>query len=253
MFGFRIAALAALMALSASGSVFAQAQASGPEGRGTVVVELFTSQGCSLCPPADAFFHSIADHDDVIALALHVDYWDYIGWPDHFASPAFTARQKAYAKANGAHSVYTPQMVVDGDNFLGGAQAMIVANSIFDKRDKPDAALVDLARSGEYLTIRLTPRATVAVGQADAVASDAAPSSIYLVRYIPEATVDIARGENAGKTILYRNIVSEWRELDKWDGERPVTIDTVVEGDEPIVVIVQQAGHGPILGAAALR
>lgn len=261
MSGIRIATLVACMAaIVPFGAVAQDRLASDPEARdaqgGPVVVELFTSQGCSLCPPADAFFDSFAARDDVIALALHVDYWDYIGWPDHFASPAFTARQKAYARANGTRSVYTPQMVVDGSHFIGGAQAMLLARSILDESDSADSVLVEIAREGDYVTVDMAPRLTVAAQQGrgdDGAAPDGAPADVFLVRYLPEATVRIERGENAGKTIRYRNIVTEWITLGQWDGEQPLTIDAHVTGELPVVVIVQTADHGPIIGAAALR
>lgn len=253
MIGFRIGVLAVLAAVSTPVQSFAQELPARTDRVGATVVELFTSQGCSLCPPADAFFSTLADRDDLIALALHVDYWDYIGWPDLFASPAFTARQKAYAAANGARSVYTPQMVIDGARFLGGANAMMVAESIFESRQTADAVSVELSRKDDYLTIELQPLARVAAGQAREAAPAGGPRDIYLVRYKPEATVEITHGENAGKTIRYRNIVTEWTALAPWDGEQPVTIDAMVEGDQPIVVIVQQAGHGRILGAAELK
>ena len=102
-----------------SGVLMAVAGIAAAESR-PVVVELFTSQGCSSCPPADAFLHELSQRDDVIALALHVDYWDYIGWKDIFAQPAFTKRQKAYAKAGGRRSVYTPQMIIGGQDHVVG-------------------------------------------------------------------------------------------------------------------------------------
>ena len=91
-----------------------------------VVVELFTSQGCSSCPPADALLRKLAEEEDVIALALHVDYWDYLGWKDSFATPKFTARQRAYAKKARSRSIYTPQMVVQGEDRVVGNDAEMV-------------------------------------------------------------------------------------------------------------------------------
>ena len=92
-----------------------------------VVVELFTSQGCSSCPPADALLHELSKRDDVIPLALHVDYWDYIGWKDSFAQPAFTARQRGYAQASGRRAIYTPQMIIGGQFDVVGNRPMDVA------------------------------------------------------------------------------------------------------------------------------
>lgn len=210
--------------------------------RGPVVVELYTSQGCSSCPPADAFLDDLADRDGILALALHVDYWDYIGWADIFADPRYTARQKAYARANGTRSVYTPQMIVDGVHLIAGARAMQVAQSIFGEREEAQKATIAIDRDGGTLSISISPL-------------DDAPSraDIHLVRYMPEATVTIERGENAGKTIRYRNIVTEWTSLGTWDGGAPLSIERDITGDDPVAVILQEPGPGRVIASALLR
>ena len=206
-----------------------------------VVVELFTSQGCSSCPPADRLFGKLAAREDVIALALHVDYWDYIGWKDVFASPGFTKRQKAYAAAAGHRSIYTPQMVVQGAEDVVGNRKMDVADLIRKHQGKRLPVVVDLVRQGDELAI--SARADGAAGPAD----------VYLVRYEPEKSVEIMRGENAGRTLTYHNIVTEWRVLGRWDGQGTYQLRVPVEGARPVVVLVQRAGYGPILAAARLR
>lgn len=255
--GIRIAALAACFAVLIPFGSAAQELINRDDGKRPTVVELFTSQGCPQCPPADAFFETLADRDDVIALAWHVDYWDYIGWPDQFASPACTARQKGYARANGARSIYTPQLVVGGSRFIGGAPAMLAADYNLDRGGDRGGPGVQIARDGDYVTVHLAPGPTMTAGQAgtnaDAALAGGVMADVSLVRYIPEATVEIERGENAGKTIRYRNIVTEWTSLGTWDGEKAVTMGTHVMGDLPLVVIVQAAGYGPIIAAAALR
>ena len=169
-----------------------------------VVVELYTSQGCSSCPPADALLHKLAKRDDVIALALHVDYWDYIGWKDAFASPQNTARQKNFARVAGRRSVYTPQMIIAGQDHVVGSHPMDVADLIRLHAARDQDVDLQLSRSGETLAIRVESRGRV--GKA----------VVQLVRYDPAAKVKITRGENAGKTLTYSNIVTEWRELGNW-------------------------------------
>ena len=162
-----------------------------------VVVELFSSQGCAACPPADAMLADLAAREDVIALGLHVDYWDYIGWADSFASPRFTERQKAYAYAQGERMVYTPQFIVDGEHRVTGADGMAVMDAIRDgeRRDSPVALRV-MAADG-----------AVTIAARSDVARDMV---VHLVRYRPSAQVDIRRGENAGRTLDYANIVTSW-------------------------------------------
>lgn len=206
-----------------------------------VVVELYTSQGCSSCPPADAYLHeSLADRDDVIALALHVDYWDYIGWKDIHANPAYTQRQHSYAHAAGHRSVYTPQMIVNGLDHVVGSHPNKVENLI--KAHKSKAATVDLS---------ITRRANRL--HVEAKAQSPAAMQVHVVRYKPLEKVAIKRGENAGKVLSYANIVNDWKTAKDWNGRSNLTFDVRVKGDEPIVVLIQKAEGGPILASARIR
>lgn len=209
---------------------------------GPVVVELFTSQGCSSCPPADKILAEIADRDDVIALALHVDYWDYIGWKDIFADPAFTKRQRAYAQAAGARSIYTPQMVVGGRDHVVGTKPMKLAEFINAHAKAPDPVSVEVSRAGDSVTIEARATGSVPSGMV-----------VQLVTYTPTATVEIKRGENAGRTLSYHNIVRDWIEIGKWDGRGTFRAEARVSGGTPVAVLVQARDAGPILGAAKAR
>ncbi len=207
---------------------------------GPVVVELFTSQGCSSCPPADAMLHDLAKRDDVIALALHVDYWDYIGWKDVFGRPENTLRQHAYAQAARATTVYTPQMIIGGIDHVVGSRPMQVMDSVQAQVRRGNPVSVSLARSGTSLQI-------------NALASVRGDYVVQLIRYTPEETVAIRRGENAGRTLSYANIVKSWDVIGRWDGRAALALAASAAGPDAVVVIVQQAGHGPIVGAAQLR
>ena len=112
-----------------------------------VVIELYTSQGCSSCPPADALLNELAGRDDVIALAMHVDYWDYIGWKDIFANPAHTVRQRAYANADGQRMIYTPQMIVGGKDHVVGYKPMHLAKLIETHGDLPVVVDIQMIRA----------------------------------------------------------------------------------------------------------
>ena len=207
-----------------------------------VVVELYTSQGCSSCPPADALMEKLAEMDDVIPLALHVDYWDYIGWKDSFAKPAHTTRQRGYARAAGHRTIYTPQMIVGGVDHVVGYKPMELAELIQKHRDAPHPANMTLTRDGDTLSILCEPFTQSPI-----------PMQVQLVRYTPRQTVEIGRGENAGKTITYNNIVTEWTSLGSWDGTAMLDLSAAVLGDDPVVVLLQKPGQASIVAAARLR
>lgn len=207
-----------------------------------VVVELYTSQGCSSCPPADALLKKIAaEYDDVIALALHVDYWDYIGWKDKFADPAYSKRQKDYGRAAGHRSVFTPQMVIGGLDHVVGYKPMDVANVIQKHRYAPDEVSVTARDNGKDVVITLVPK------------RDTGTYRVSLVGYANGETVVIKRGENAGRTIDYSNTVKEFVDLGEWDGSGPASMrHRWPEGDNA-AVLVQKSGMGAIVGAARVR
>jgi hypothetical protein len=208
-----------------------------------VVVELFTSQGCSSCPPADAFLSELSQRDDVIALALHVDYWDYIGWKDSFAQPAFTARQKAYAKSGGRRSVYTPQMIVGGQDHVIGTHRQDAAALIQKHATAHTGVTLNVTRdAGGQFTIK-----------AQAEPGVAGPILIQLVTYDPLRTVDITRGENNGRTVDYSNVVTAWSILGEWAVSEPLVLTVPPKTQGPAVVILQRKDAGAIMAAAHLR
>lgn len=207
-----------------------------------VVVELYTSQGCSSCPPADRILHELADRDDVIALALHVDYWDYIGWKDPFGNPVHAERQRAYARAGQRRTIYTPEMIVNGETDIVGAKPMKLSEAIAAHAQMAPKATLTLTRDGDDLQIA-----------AQALTDLGGPVTVHMLRYVPRATTEIKRGENRGRTLEYANIVENWTVLGEWDGKSPLQMSAATSGDKPHVVILQSAGTGPILAAARLR
>ena len=231
--------LGAALALSVGFAAGASAQSQSHAG---VVVELYTSQGCSSCPPADELLALLADDPRVIPLALHVDYWDYIGWTDRFADARFTQRQKAYARAAGSRTIYTPQMIVGGIDRVEGNNPEAVAALILRHLDAPARVRLHLQREGELLRIR---------AEADPPLDGSV--RVQLVRYLPAQTVEIETGENAGRTVTYRNIVTSWEVLGDWGGQAPLAIVAPTPGPEPLAVVLQHEGPGAILAAAALR
>ncbi|WP_224815190.1 thioredoxin family protein [Hasllibacter sp. MH4015] len=229
--------LALIAAFGAGLGVGAPALADGP-----VVLELFTSQGCSSCPPADDLLGQLAEREDVIALALHVNYWDYIGWEDTFATPQLTERQHYYGHAAGSTVVYTPQMVIGGVDHVIGTRAMEVADLIAAHMAQPDPVDVDATPTGDGWQV-----------QAVWVGDGTAPQMVVqVVTYSPHEVVEITRGENAGLTVDYHNIVRSWQVVSDWSGATPFEAQVMPTGDMPHVVIVQADGHGAILGAARL-
>lgn len=211
---------------------------------GPVVVELFTSQGCYSCPPADALLTELADQPGVIALSLHVDYWNSLGWKDTFSQPAITARQKAYlGRTDRSHILryklrgpFTPEMVVNGRESLVGSQAEMVRERIAAMARLPEAVRVEAVAGG----VELAPRGG-AVGEAD----------VLYLRLRPQATVAILRGENAGKTLTYANVVRSVERLGSWPGDA-TAVYPLPEGAGPGVVLVQARGQGAIQGALRL-
>lgn len=213
-----------------------------PSSEPGVVVELYTSQGCSSCPPADALMETLVTQPGVIALALHVDYWDYIGWKDTFALARFTDRQKAYARAAGEKMIYTPQMIVGGTERIIGTEAGELAAAISRRAALPAPVALHLTRSGDVLEIRATADKPLT-----------RPVRVQVVRYLPQQTVEIVGGENAGQIVTYSNIVTDWQVVGEWPGTAPLEMSVAATGMDPLVVILQHEGPSDIVAAASLR
>ncbi|SFK26353.1 thioredoxin family protein [Caulobacter sp. UNC279MFTsu5.1] len=230
------ASLAAGAALAVAVGAWTTAGAGGTAQR-PVVLELFQSQGCSSCPPANANLNAIADRPDVLALSFGVTYWDQLGWKDTFAKPAFTDRQKAYARGLDAQ-LGTPQMVVEGREDLIGTNARDVELALRRARPAMEAT-VALSRG----------RVEIGAGQAPKAGAD-----VWLVRYDPRVRqVAIQRGENNGKTLPHRDVVVELTRLGGWNGA-PVGFAARPPADPALrtAVLVQARDGGPILAAARL-
>tara|TARA_B100000780_G_scaffold158660_1_gene110933 strand:+ start:720 stop:1418 length:699 start_codon:yes stop_codon:yes gene_type:complete len=206
-----------------------------------VVVELFTSQGCSSCPPVDVYLADLAKQSNVIALAWHVDYWDYIGWKDSFASPVFTERQRAYAHAQKQRMVYTPQLIVNGVDHIKG--------KIYDE---VSAAILKVTAQKAFIKLS-SSRAGAAYAVTLSAGHQNGAFDVQLVRVSPNNTVEILHGENAGKTVSYVNVVMDWRSLGWWDGQDKVTFRTGDLAQGKYAILVQDQGHGEIIAAAWLQ
>jgi hypothetical protein len=234
---FRFGAVLAALALAASPAAYAGAKR-------PVVVELFTSQGCNSCPPADALLSRLAERKDVIALSLPVTYWDMFGWKDTLASDANTRRQKAYAAAMGRGGVYTPQMIVDGSSDIVGSRETAI-----------DAAIA--AHEADLTAVPVELRAThnelhIAIGSGDTSAN----ATIWLLHILGKATVAVGTGENGGRTLSYRNVVRDVKAVGMWKGQA-VTLDLprselTSAPHDSVAVIIQQGGYGRIIGAAEI-
>lgn len=209
-----------------------------------VLVELFTSQGCSSCPPADAFLAELAERPGVLALSYHVDYWNYIGWTDPFSSPEATARQRAYGKTLGSRVAYTPQMVIDGRHDAVGSHRETVEQAIAAAAASPHVALVI---AGDDAT---GYRAVLPATALDM------PARIWLVLFDGSHETTVTRGENTGRTIENRNVVRGIVDLAAWDGsatEIPLALDpALTAGRDNCAVIVQEGKAGPVLATAVL-
>lgn len=227
--------------------LMATAFASSAQSQGrSSVVELFTSQGCSSCPPADALLKQYTKREGIIALSYGVDYWDYLGWKDTLASAENTKRQQAYAAHAGRANVFTPEVVVDGEYSVVGSDGRAITEALrkSDNRSTP-AIDVEIAQMHGKVVVRLDGP------------MDSGEAVIWLVRYDRETEVDIKRGENRGRKITYHNVVRDIHSIGMWRGEALeialMQEDLVKGGRDGCAILVQRGRSGPILGAAEMK
>jgi hypothetical protein len=208
-----------------------------------VVVELYTSEGCSSCPPADKILTKIAQRDGILALALHVNYWDYLGWKDRFSLEQFTDRQEYYNMVlGGKYRLVTPQMFFQGRSYVAGAKAAKIEEQLATMRQQPDK--IDLAVEKQTDGFRIR------VGAGDANMADA---DIFIVQYKPNQVSEIKAGENRGKTLKHTNVVTSWERVMEWDGKSDLSFEQPMGNGTLAAVIVQAVDNGPILAARKLH
>ncbi|HEV7463553.1 MAG TPA: DUF1223 domain-containing protein [Methyloceanibacter sp.] len=218
-----------------------------PVVQGNDVIELFTSQGCSSCPPADKLLAELAERPGVIALSYSVDYWNYLGWHDTLSIPANSQRQREYAQARGDGRVYTPQVVVDGLTHVNGADEKSIDEAVV-------AAAVRLADIKVPITMRAEGDSLVIGLGAALENSHTRAATVWLAIAREQETVSVTRGENRGLTLSYRHPVRELSPVGMWKGEA-MTIrlplkDLKTMGGDCLVALLQVENAGPILGAA---
>lgn len=229
-----------------AGLALARAEPALADGK-RAVLELFTSQGCSSCPPADALIEEFAKEDDILALSYAVDYWDYLGWKDTLASSENTKRQYSYASRRGDRSVYTPQVVINGREHEVGSDRRAITKSIKRQERKFGGAMdvdVSLSIAKDKITVSLDP-----------AKQDLKPGKarVWLVFYESAKTVAIGRGENRGRTITYTNVVRDLVPLGTWTGE-PTTLTVERSkahggGDADHCAVIVQRDEGGFPGA----
>jgi hypothetical protein len=226
---------AAALTLSASRSLAAATD-------GPVLVELFTSQGCSSCPAADVLAGELMRRKDVIVASLNVDYWDYLGWRDTLAKPEYTKRQFDYARARGDGQSYTPQMVING-----------AYHAVGSNRAEVDAAIIKGRGLALRVPLRLTVRSNeirVAVPASDAFNH----ATLYIMAIAPAVLVKIERGENSGRSVTYHNVARKLSPVGMWNGkaaEFQLPRKALTTDDSAICLAVLQAGEvGEVIGLA---
>ena len=233
--------------LAAFGSLLFLSGAQAGSVKQPVLVELYTSQGCTSCPPADRILGEILKRDDVVALSFSIDYWDYIGWRDTLARRENTMRQQAYERTLPSHRVYTPQMVIDGVKDVVGNRRKDVVDAVEQRVNETQGKKLPIAlsRNGDEVQVR--------IGTLPGVRQSA---TVWIAHTLSARTVNIGAGENSGRTVTYHNVVRGFAAVGKWSGEA-VTLELPAQGVQGEttdgVAVWVQAGTGPVLGAAQLR
>ncbi|MFT3939919.1 DUF1223 domain-containing protein [Rhodopseudomonas palustris] len=214
------------------------------------VVELFTSQGCSSCPPADKIIGELARDPSVIALSLPIDYWDYLGWKDTLADSRFTARQKAYSQVRGDRDVFTPQVIVNGSAHLVGSNRAGIEGAIktTDKTAGVMTVPVSVAVEGKEIKVSVA-----AAPQGESAKS----GEVWICAVSKAIPIEIGRGENRGRHVTYHNVVRNLLKVGDWTGAAEhwtVPLENVVgDGVDAAAVYVQNGSRekpGAMLGAA---
>ena len=238
---------ALLLGAAAAGSLVSRGNGAIAGGKEPTVVELYTSQGCSSCPPADLLLGELTKNPDIITLSLNVDYWDYLGWRDTLGSPRHTKRQQAYAANRGTRQIYTPQMVINGHLDVVGS-----------RRTEVFKTLEQAASPGPRVPMTIMENATdIVISVADSPTPGLAQkATVWVLITSPKILVPVERGENRGKNITYHNVVRQMVPAGMWNGKAlSITLPKDglgLKGQRDCVALLQQGTVGKILGATRM-
>ena len=236
-----------LISAMIAGAAATTAQAADGSAPITSVVELYTSQGCSSCPPADKLLQSYIKRDGVLALSFNVDIWDNLGWKDTLASSKYTQRQRAYARTRGDGQVYTPQAIINGTAHAVGSDRAEIDGAIRSTTSAISSLHVALGvtADGSGLAIAAPAQTAARAGAVDA--------TLWLVKFSPRVEVVVQRGENSGHTLAYHNVVRDFTAVGRWTGDAATTKvpQSALTGCTPgtCAILLQKSGTGAILGA----
>ena len=220
--------------------------------RQPVVVELYTSQGCSDCPPADDILVDLARRTDVVALSFPITYWDMLGWKDTLASDANTFRQKAYAERLGRAATYTPQVILDGIEDVVGNKRHSILSAVtrhYAMRREAEPISLDLVVEDRNLTVDIS-------GTAPEGVSGGNEAEIFVMSVLSHAEVAIGGGENKDRTLVYANVVRDIRQVGSWSGGEnsfQVPLSLGASNHDAVAVVVQDRGHGRVYAAQLLK
>ena len=211
-------------------------------GKAPIVVELYTSQGCSSCPPAEKILGQLSKHRRIIALSCHVTYWDYLGWKDTFGNQACTDRQLAFQKTRGKGNYYTPQMIINGVDEFPGHRSSRIKKAIEKSKNNPV----------KPISLSHQNRETVIASLPNAVQGD---YTLWVFGYQKPHAVEVKKGENRGRTLTSTNTVRMLDSLGKWDGQHKMERFNLDQADniDGIVILAQQNGYGPIIASGKLE
>lgn len=209
-----------------------------------VIVELFTSQGCSSCPAADAYFKVLKEEPGVVALSYHVDYWDYLGWRDTLGGAEFSQRQYDYAESRGDKNIYTPQTIINGSGHFVGSQRSKLSGAIDSARAENPGHWVDIAMSDNATDVMINISAGRPMKEA----------TLWLLAFTPSISTEIKKGENAGSTVDYHNVVRKMVPAGMWHGDAAKIVlpksSVIPEDCKGWVALLQEGKVGRVIGAA---
>lgn len=211
-------------------------------GKAPIFIELFTSQGCSSCPPAEKILGQLSNHRRIFTLSCHVTYWDYLGWTDTFAIPDCDKRQRNIMRTRGNKNYYTPQMVVNGADEFPGHRSGRIKKAI-EKANKSPAAIISMSHQDTSVAIAMLP---------NVIKDD---YSLWVFGYRKPREVRVGNGENRGRKLISTNTVATISDLGSWDGKAGMKRFTIDGGSniDGIVLIAQKDKYGPIVATGRIE